>query len=163
MRLLPRTTLHSDSEQGVHVPPAGSGAITAGKGLPPCLPWCQFGTLPQPLIMWPSASPLLVPWAGRGLLPPTPSSYWKLNSSFLKEPDFCPAFQEQWWGVLEAKPPGMSSACWWDTVAKPFFRDFCQRFAKTVAHKRRETRNFFQVHWPRLWRGGGGPSFLGGR
>ncbi len=48
---------------------------------------------------------------GRGLPPPpTPTSYWKLNSSLLKEPDFCPAFQEQWQGVLEAKPVGMSSA-----------------------------------------------------
>ncbi len=36
--------------------------------------------------------------------PPTPTSYWKLNSSLQKEPDFGPAFQEQWRGVLEAKP-----------------------------------------------------------
>jgi hypothetical protein len=39
----------------------------------------------------------------------------------------------------------VSSATWWDEVAKPFFRDFCQRFAKTVAHRRRETRNFLQL------------------
>jgi hypothetical protein len=76
----------------------------------------------------------------------------------LKEADFGPAFQEQWQAVLEAKPLGVSSATWWDEVAKPFFRDFYQRFAKTVAHRRRETRNFLQValasaleveDWPR--------------
>ncbi len=51
------------------------------------------------------------------------------------------------------------ASTWWDEVAKPFFRDFCQRFSKMVAHRKRETRNFFQValaaaleaeDWPRV-------------
>jgi hypothetical protein len=44
-----------------------------------------------------------------------------------------------------ARPLGISFSLWWDATAKPFFRDFCMRFSKMVAHRHRESRNFFQV------------------
>jgi hypothetical protein len=65
----------------------------------------------------------------------------------------------RWLEVLGSRSPASLALVWWDEVAKPFFRDFCQRFSKMVAHRRREMRNFFQValaaaleaeDWPRV-------------
>jgi hypothetical protein len=75
--------------------------------------------------------------------PPTPDSYWKLNASVLAEPQFGPLFEAEWAGIVAARPPGISSSLWWDSTVKPFFRDFCTRFSRMVAHRCRESRNFF--------------------
>jgi endonuclease/exonuclease/phosphatase family metal-dependent hydrolase len=77
--------------------------------------------------------------------PPAPESYWKLNSSILSEPDFGSRFAEAWQALCSDRPDGVPASVWWEDYAKPFFRDFCQRFAKMVAHRRRETRNFLQL------------------
>jgi hypothetical protein len=77
--------------------------------------------------------------------PPAPESYWKLNSSILSEPDFGQRFSEAWQALCNDRPVGVPASTWWEDHAKPFFRDFCQRFAKMVAHRRRETRNFLQL------------------
>jgi hypothetical protein len=77
--------------------------------------------------------------------PPAPKSYWKLNVSVLSEPEFGPLFEAEWAAIVADRPLGVSSSLWWDATAKPFFRDFCTRFSKMMAHRRRESRNFFQV------------------
>ncbi len=91
--------------------------------------------------------------------PPRSESYWKLNASILEEPDFGPLFEAEWQGVLGDRSLASFASAWWEEVVKPFFRYFCQRFSKMAAHRRRETRNFFQValaaaleteDWPRV-------------
>jgi hypothetical protein len=76
---------------------------------------------------------------------PTPKSYWKLNVSVLLEPAFGPLFEAEWAGIEAARLLGIPSSLWWDSMAKPFFWDFCTQFSKIVTHRRRESRNFFQV------------------
>ena len=88
---------------------------------------------------------------GLGVLPmgsqgggPAASSYWKFNSSLLREGDFMPAFQEMWRPVAAsagsyAAGPGE----WWEKIAKPAIQDFCRRFSRLVAVRRAETRRFF--------------------
>ncbi len=91
---------------------------------------------------------LVVSFAGSPLgqrTPPSPETYWKLNSSILTEPNFGPRLAEEWQELCDDRLAGLAALNGWEGYAKPFFRDFCQRFANMVAHRRRETRNFLQM------------------
>ena len=77
--------------------------------------------------------------------PPQRASYWKLNVSLLHEPDFLPGFREMWDGLRAARQPGAPPAAWWEETAKPACRDYCIRFSRQVAHRRRETTFILQA------------------
>ena len=73
--------------------------------------------------------------------PPIPTTYWKLNTSLLKEEDFLPAFTAMWMALEAARPGGACPATWWEETAKPACRAFCINFSRMVAHRRRELAN----------------------
>jgi len=70
-----------------------------------------------------------------------PESFWHLNTSILHEPAFNSEFTRFWTALLQQCPPeeAADAADWWDLVAKPACRHFCQQFSKLLAHRRRET------------------------
>ena len=79
--------------------------------------------------------------------PPTqkPFSYWKLNTSLLSDEDFLPTFTVMWNNLLAGRPLGACPAEWWESSGKPACRDFCIRFSKLAAHRRREKVAFLHV------------------
>ena len=70
--------------------------------------------------------------------PPIPTSYWKFNTSLVKEEDFLPSFSAMWAALVAAQARGACPATWWENTAKPACRAFCISFSKMVAHPRRE-------------------------
>ena len=77
--------------------------------------------------------------------PPPRASYWKLNVSLLHEPDFLPGFREMWDRLMAARPLGAPPAAWWEETAKPACREYCIRFSRQEAHRRRETTFIIQA------------------
>jgi hypothetical protein len=72
------------------------------------------------------------------------SLYWKLNTAVLDDPAFRPAFEAAWRPVLASKPTDpVAVVAWWDSTAKPFCVDFCQRFSRVLAAKHLQNRRFF--------------------
>ena len=70
--------------------------------------------------------------------PPIPTSYWKFNTSLVKEEDFLPSFSAMWAALVAAQARGACPATWWENTAKPACRAFCISFSKMVAHRHRE-------------------------
>jgi len=76
-----------------------------------------------------------------------PESFWHLNTTILQEPTFSPEFARFWAALLAGHPPALATdaADWWEEVAKPACRHFCQQFSKLLAHRRRETAYILRV------------------
>ena len=53
-------------------------------------------------------------------LPPTiPTSYWKFNTSLVKEEDFLPSFSTMWAALVAAQARGACPATWWENKENP--------------------------------------------
>ena len=51
--------------------------------------------------------------AGQAALPPTiPTSYWKFNTSLVKEDDFLPSFTAMWTASAATRARGACPAAW---------------------------------------------------
>ena len=74
---------------------------------------------------------------------PRGPSYWKVDTSMLKESSFLPEFKK-WW--LELVPHQQRFPCvadWWDRYAKYKIRIFCRMFTKEKYREENEMSAFY--------------------
>ena len=70
------------------------------------------------------------------------NSYWKLNTSILKDEDFLPNFSKMY-QKLQSKIDEFSSiADWWDVCAKPAIKMFCMGVSTHLAEIKRDTKKY---------------------
>ena len=75
-------------------------------------------------------------------LPIFSSSYWKLNTSILKDEDFLENFSCMY-SKLQARINDYPDiADWWDLCAKPNIKDFCMGVSSHLANITRDTKKF---------------------
>ena len=70
------------------------------------------------------------------------TTYWKLNTAILDDPEFLPSFKQLWIDISQSKDSSPDIAEWWDVKAKPEIKDFCMEFSKHRKRKRRDTVQF---------------------
>ena len=70
-------------------------------------------------------------------------TYWKLNTSILKDEDFLENFEGLWSWLKTLKPNFADAADWWDEVAKPHIREFCILFSSRRSKRRKDSKKFW--------------------
>ena len=64
-------------------------------------------------------------------------SYWKLNSAILHDEDFLPSFSNLWVWLQSLKSDFGDIAEWWDTVVKPYIKEFCIHYSRSRNNQRK--------------------------
>ena len=65
-----------------------------------------------------------------------------MNVSILENEDFTKKFEDYWNKLQNSKASFLDIADWWDEVAKPGVKLFCQGFSTMLAKGRRDTKSF---------------------
>ena len=68
------------------------------------------------------------------------NTYWKLNSSILKDLDFSSSFSKFWKDCVDVKDDFGGVDLWWDLCAKPGIREFCRGYSIVRQRNRRRKR-----------------------
>ena len=69
-------------------------------------------------------------------------TYWKLNTSILREEEFLEDFGRLWSWLQQSKSDFIDIADWWDLLAKPNIKEFCILFSKRRSVRRNDTKKF---------------------
>ena len=81
----------------------------------------------------------------KGHMPPPPikpKTYWKFNTSCLKNKDFMPNFIIQWEWCLERESDYESPEIWWEELAKPSIIKFLKNFSHMVAKEMNNNKRY---------------------
>ena len=70
-------------------------------------------------------------------------TYWKLNTSILKDDEFLDNFSDLWTWLKSLKNDYSDIADWWDAVVKPSIKDFCVLFSSRRSKRRRDSKRFW--------------------
>ena len=79
-------------------------------------------------------------------LPPSSSSYWKMNTRVLFNEDFLPNFVEVWEVLTSKEELYTNIAQWWEFCAKPGIQKFCKKFSSVISKGRSCTKTLL-LEW----------------
>lgn len=75
---------------------------------------------------------------------PRGPSYWKLNNTVLKHPQFLPEFKEFWKGIVSHQRRFSSIADWWEKYAKRKIQTHCRVFTSRVLREGSALMRFYE-------------------
>ena len=70
-------------------------------------------------------------------------TFWKLNTSILKDDDFLDNFSDLWTWLKSLKNEYNDIADWWDALVKPSIKDFCVLFSSRRSKRRKDSKRFW--------------------
>ena len=74
------------------------------------------------------------------------NTYWKLNTSILKDEDFLPNFADLWSRLKLKQGSFADIADWWNFAAKSNIKRFCIEFSKQRKARRNDSKNFWLAY-----------------
>ena len=74
------------------------------------------------------------------------NTYWKLNTSILKDEDFLPNFADLWSSLKLKQGSFEDIADWWNFEAKSNIKSFCIEFSKKRKARRNDSKQFWLAY-----------------